>query len=126
MEKVRIDLIVNGRKETLDGVVNIRTVDHAIWQIDKEPGKKLCLIEVSIPQKGITLNFPPSDDLYEALIDKMLGVEYQNNSFKYTNPVKGPRRPRQLEIKIQRLLKILNRWAKRGIQLSIFNSKESL
>lgn len=116
-QKKVVDLIVNGRKERLDGLVNIHTVDHGIWQIDKELGKKLCLIELKIPHRNIIFNFPPSNNFHEALLTKMLESKYQNDNYEYTHPVRGPHRPHQLEIKIQRLLKILKKWAGNGVQL---------
>lgn len=114
MEFTPVDLIVNGNKKELNGVVDSNIVHNRKWHIDEILGKDLCRIEVKIPQRGMSFNFIPPDDFYEGFIDKLLEAEFNNDTFIFENPKVDPNRPAQLEIKIERIEKILEKWRVRA------------
>lgn len=114
MDFTRVDLTIKGMKETLNGVADVHLRPHGRWKIDEESGKTLCRIEVKIPSKGIAFNFIPSDDFCEELVDKMLQADLENDTYEYKNPKIDPTRPAQLGRKVERLLKILEKWRVRA------------
>lgn len=111
MQRTRIDIIVEGKKETLPGSVSVSTVKHGKWVIDKDSGKHLCLIEIEIPERGMKVNFVPSEAFEDELLNGWLAVEEANNHFEFANPIMGETRPSQLAKKLQHLYEILKQWA---------------
>jgi hypothetical protein len=103
----KIDAILDGKKETVSGTAKLIHVNHLVWEIDKIPGKRGILIEIEAPEKRLTVNFTPSSDFCEKLVDWMLECEWLNDNFKFPADMK---RPPQLRTKIDRIQEILDKW----------------
>ena len=109
-EEVWVDLKRAGLKRRVKGSLAVSIVRHGIWEIDKVPGKALCLIELDLPSEGINLNLPTTHAYCEKYVDAMLQCESLNDRFEFPNPQVDRHRPQELLPKIARLQKVLDKW----------------
>lgn len=113
-EKVRVDLIRDGSKMQRDGAIAIRLVRHGLWEIDKETGKSICLIELQIPSEHLSLNFPTTQEFLTHFVNEMMKAEFDNDNFMFNNPVKGKHRPPELLGKARKIEKVIQLWKSRA------------
>lgn len=99
----------------MPGFISVRIVKHGIWEIDREKGKNLCLIEIEIPKKHMKVNFTPSASFEDELLNGWLGAEEANDQFEFTNPVLDDKRPSELQKKLSHLQKILEQWKRKRL-----------
>jgi len=104
----RIDVKVGGVSRSVKGGAGLALVDHLVWEIDKEPGKRGCLIELDVPD--LHVNFVPTHDFCEKFIDYMLKAEVGNDLYEFKEGVMGAHRPTEIFDKIGRIRERLNRW----------------
>lgn len=94
----------------MEGELSLRIVNHGLWEIDKTTGKHLLLVELTIPSKELSLNFPPSDMFFIECIDRFLESERANDDFTFHNPVLNAKRPPQLSLKREKFQDIIDRY----------------
>lgn len=115
---VRIDIKIGNRHWRLGGMAGVSIVKHGFWAIDQETGKKLFLITLRIPKiqidkngtTTIDLNFCPTESLSYELVDKYLETEYENDRFKFNQPVMDSCRKPQIGRKANKLALIIEKW----------------
>jgi len=105
-----IDLQTPEGWKRLRGDAKLVMVDHLIWEIDKEKGKRGILIELEIPEKNLRVNFVPSHEFCAKFLDWMLEAEWLNDQYQFKKPSLSTRRPPKLKEKITRIEAILNKW----------------
>jgi hypothetical protein len=104
----RIDFIENGNKKRVSGFANTRIVNHGRWKQDGVPGKMLCLIEITIPELGVVINFTPAESFQDELLVSWLDAERQNDTFVFKTPRYDRTRPTMLKTKLSHLHKLLD------------------
>lgn len=102
-----IDIIEDGAKRQVQGLIATRLVRHGKWRLNGVTGKALCLIEISIPSLNVKLNFTPSETFEDELLCSWLDAERQNDDYTFPQPILGNKRPSQLRLKIEHLAKVL-------------------
>lgn len=95
------------------GNVELQIISR-LWEIDKEYGKSVCRIGLDIPPKSIYIDFCPSHNFSEELIDKLFECELKNDKFLYSNPKLGLQRNPQFWRKLERCKSIIQKWEQKA------------